>query len=75
MQGYRCKLLVSYLSEQSVVSGFTYADIPHHQHLNTKHMIRQRATYTQKNMCIIYIYIQKLLKAKKHFGTFTFMSK
>lgn len=32
--------LVSYLSEQPVVSGFTYADVPDHQHLNTKRMVR-----------------------------------
>lgn len=28
-----CRLQISYLSEQPVVSGFTYAGVPHHQHL------------------------------------------
>lgn len=34
-----CRLLGSYLSEQPVVSCFAYSGVPHHQHLNTRHMI------------------------------------
>lgn len=36
----QCGLTGSYLFEQPVVSGFVYADVPHHQHLNTKCTIR-----------------------------------
>lgn len=59
---YSSEQQVSYLCEQSVVSGFTDAYIPHHQHLDTKFINQDQimGSLSQENVYYVHANLNTL---------------